>query len=162
MLIYCRLVASGVGNASLIILAFASPAMALISSNEASFMRFTLLNSFSKAVFVFSPIPLIVSNADATWRLLRLSRWKVMAKRCTSSCICSSNLKRGECCFNPMVCGGKPNKSSEVRCFLSLARPAMGMVRCYSSITCLTASICPFPPSVMIRSGRVLSSSMAR
>ena len=53
MLIYCRLVASGVGSASLIILAFASPAMALISSNEASFMRFTLLNSFSKAFAAF-------------------------------------------------------------------------------------------------------------
>lgn len=63
---YCRF--------SLITFALASPMMALISSREASFIRFTLLNSFSNTVFVFSPMPLIVSSVDATCRLLRLSR----------------------------------------------------------------------------------------
>ena len=72
-------------NPSLTIFALASPTTAAISSNEASLIRFTLLNSFRRAVLVFSPIPLMVSSADATCRLLRLSRWKLIAKRCTSS-----------------------------------------------------------------------------
>ena len=70
---------------SLIFLAAASPTTAAISSSEACLMRLTLLNVFSRAVFLFSPIPLMLSKADATWLLLRLSRWKVMAKRCTRS-----------------------------------------------------------------------------
>lgn len=75
------------------IFAFASPITLTISSADASLIRFTLLNSFSRAFFVFSPIPFISSKAEATCRLLRLSRWKVMANLCTSSCICVSRRK---------------------------------------------------------------------
>ena len=144
------------------IFAFDSPIMADTSSMVASLIRFTLLNSFSRAVLVFSPIPLILSRADATCRLLRLSLWKVMAKRCTSSCICSNRRNRGLCCLMPMVRGGNPKRTSDVRCLRSLASPAIGISNCNSSITCLTTSICPFPPSVIIRSGRGDSSSIAR
>ena len=126
-------------------------------------MRLTLLNVFSRAVFLFSPIPLMLSKADATWLLLRLSRWKVMAKRCTSFCIFSNRWNKGVLCFTPMVSGGKPYSNSEVRCLRSLASPAMGISKwSSSSITSLTTSICPFPPSVMMRSGREEPSSMAR
>ena len=96
------------------IFAFASPITLTISSADASLIRFTLLNSFSRVFFVFSPIPFISSKAEATCRLLRLSRWKVMANLCTSSCICVSRRKRGEFCFSPMACGGKPYSSSDV------------------------------------------------
>ena len=61
------------------IFALASPTTLIISSVDASLMRFTLLNSFSRVFLVFSPIPFISSKAEATCRLLRLSRWKVMA-----------------------------------------------------------------------------------
>lgn len=56
---------------SLIFLAAASPTTAAISSSEACLMRLTLLNVLSRAVFLFSPIPLMLSKADATWLLLR-------------------------------------------------------------------------------------------
>ena len=144
------------------IFAFASPITLTISSADASLIRFTLLTSFSRAFFVFSPIPFLSSKAEATCRLLRLSRWKVMANLCTSSCICVSRRKRGEFCFSPMVCGGKPYSSSDVRCFPSLASPAMGMSRFSLSTTSFTALICPFPPSVIRRSGRGAFSSIAR
>ena len=150
-------------SASKSTLALAGPTMVESSSSDASRMRFTLLKCFRRADFVFSPMPLMVSRAEAVCRLLRLSRWKVMAKRCTSSCICSSRWKRGVFCFSPMVCGGNPKSSSRVRWRSSLASPAMGMLRCSSSSTiCRTTSICPFPPSVMMRSGRGEPSAMAR
>ena len=49
------------------------------AESSASAMRFTLLNSFSKAAFVLGPIPFMVSNSLAIWCLLLFSRWKVMA-----------------------------------------------------------------------------------
>ena len=70
---------------SLIFLATDIPTTSAISSKEAFWMRETLLKAFSKAVFLFSPMPLISSKTDAVWLLLRLSRWKVMANLCTSS-----------------------------------------------------------------------------
>lgn len=99
---------------SLIFLAAASPTTAAISSSEACLMRLTLLNVLSRAVFLFSPIPLMLSKADATWLLLRLSRWKVMAKRCTSFCIFSNRWNKGVLCFTPMVSGG--NRIAIPRC----------------------------------------------
>ena len=147
---------------SFMIFAFASPTTLIIASAGASLMRFTLLNSFSRAFLVLSPIPFISSKAEATCRLLRLSRWKVMANLCTSSCICVSRRKRGEFCLSPIVCGGKPYSSSDVRCFPSLASPAIGISRFNSSIISFTALICPFPPSVIRRSGRGEFSSIAR
>lgn len=48
------------------IFALASPTTLIISSVDASLMRFTLLNSFSRVFLVFSPIPFISSKAEAT------------------------------------------------------------------------------------------------
>ena len=52
-----------------------------------------------------------------------------MANLCTSSCICVSRRKRGEFCFSPMVCGGKPYSSSDVRCFPVFGKSGNGDVK---------------------------------
>lgn len=129
---------------SLIFLAAASPTTAAISSSEACLMRLTLLNVFSRAVFLFSPIPLMLSKADATWLLLRLSRWKVMAKRCTSFCIFSNRWNKGVLCFTPMVSGGKPYSNSEVRCLRSLPVRLWGYPNEVRLLSLL--SLLPFAP----------------
>ena len=125
-----RLIPNTYYSPSFTVWAFASPMTFAISSRDASLIRFTLLNSFNRAVLVFSPMPFIVSRADATCRLLRLSRWKVIAKRCTSSWICVSRRNKELCCLIPIVCAGNPKSSSDVRCLLSLAKPAIGIFRC--------------------------------
>ena len=89
------------------IFAFASITLT-ISSADASLIRFALLNS-QQAFFVFSQSLLSRLRPEATCRLLRLSRWKSnMANLCTSSCLSVSADGKGEFCFSPMVCGGKP------------------------------------------------------
>ena len=40
------------------------------------------------------------------------SRWKVMAKRCTSFCMFSNRWNKGVLCFTPMVSGGNPYNNS--------------------------------------------------
>ena len=126
-----------------------------ICSKEASFMRFMLLNSLINRDLVTFPTPVISSNSDAICRLLRFSRWNVMAKRCTSSCIFVSKRNNSLLVLMPIVWGGNPKRSSLVLCLSFLAKPAIGISRCNSfEMTSLTQFICPMPPSVMIRSGR--------
>ena len=148
---------------SWIFLATDGPTISVSSSKDAFLILETLLKAFKRAVLRFSPMPEMLSNTDAIWLLLRLSRWKVMANRCTSSWMFSNRWNSGVFCFTPIVMGGNPYNNSEVRCLLSLANPAMGMFNFKSSsITSRTTSICPFPPSVMIRSGRGEPSSNKR
>ena len=61
-----RLIPNTYYSPSFTVWAFASPMTFAISSRDASLIRFTLLNSFNRAVLVFSPMPFIVSRADAT------------------------------------------------------------------------------------------------
>ena len=64
---------------SLIIFAFAFPIVASKSEISASLIRLMLLYFLSNTRLVVGHIPLISSSAEATWCLLRFSRWKVMA-----------------------------------------------------------------------------------
>ena len=67
------------------ILAFAGPITLLIVSMFASRIRFTDLRAFRSPSRVFGPMPGILSSSECKACLERFSRWKVMAKRCTSS-----------------------------------------------------------------------------
>ena len=93
---------------SLMVCATLIPTTSASSSSEAFLMRATLLKCFSSASLRILPTPLMPSSAEAIWLLLRLSRWKVMAKRWTSFCMFSNKWKRGVPCLSPMFLGGKP------------------------------------------------------
>ena len=67
------------------IFAFAGPIISDRVGRSASRIFLTDLRAFKSSSRVLGPIPLISSISECKARLERLSRWNVMANRCTSS-----------------------------------------------------------------------------
>lgn len=79
-----------------------------MSSSDASFIRFTLLNSFKRAVLVFSPMPLMLSNADATCLLLRFVAMKTNRKAVYFILYLCQQPEQGSVLFDPDSLRRKP------------------------------------------------------
>ncbi len=89
-------------------LALAGPTTLARSASVCRRTSFTLPNFRSRSRAVLSPMPGMSVRAVRKVPLLRLSLWKVMAKRWTSFCSCSKRWKRGSVGLRPTTCGGNP------------------------------------------------------
>ncbi|MNW65512.1 hypothetical protein D3C74_439000 [compost metagenome] len=103
---------------------------------------------------VFGPTPSIWSSWEAMLFLARTWRWKVIAKRWTSSWIRCTRWKAWLFGLSSTISSFSPKMSEDVLCFVSLTMPATGMSSpSSSSSTSLAACTWTLPPSIRIRSG---------
>ena len=142
------------------ILAFASPTTASLRQMLRGYV--TLLNSLSNAIFVFHRDAFISSSAEAPLLQAALVAWKEWRSGALHLGIQVSAIE-GVFRFQSDDWGGKPYSSSEVRCAISLASPAMGDDALLPVHHLFYGAHLPFPTVGDKKDrARAFSSSMAR